>query len=517
MRWQRSIALWGGYPFAAVTVLAATLVLLPLRGILGAAQLALLFVPVIVGLARVLGVRVSAFAALVAVISLDLLFVPPYFSLSIASPVDWVTLGVFLAIAGVVGQQGGRMRGRERDAQRRESELQSLNRLSARLVSGESVRSVASSVVEDVLAVLCAGRVAFYTRDGERALAVAEAGAPASGFEPLLADWVIANDKAIGISQAASSSSDPRPVSVSLAGALDGVIADAPYLPLQTAHGLEGVLYARPGSAGAFSDEEIGLLVAVTNLAAAFLEHRRLEEGASRAAAEAESDKLKATIVSSVSHELKTPLAAVTARVTGLLEGDESHDPERVVAELTAVSEDLGRLDASIRDLLDVSRLESDSWRPHPDDFDIGEVLGTVASKVPAAGRGRLHFDVPEGLPPVSVDFAQMARALANVIDNALVYSPASSPVRVSARRVGTDVQVAVVDEGPGVPDDEKDRVFDKFYRGASESASPMGTGLGLAITREIVRSHGGRIWVEDASPHGARYVIALPLSGVNR
>ena len=161
-----------------------------------------------------------------------------------------------------------------------------------------------------------------------------------------------------------------------------------------------------------------------------------------------------------------------------------------------------------------MSRLESDAWRPQPADYDIGEVLGTVASKLASGPRERLRFDVPEGLPQVSVDFAQMARALANVIDNALTYSPPDAPVTVSARRVGSELQVAVSDAGPGVPDDEKERVFEKFFRGTSGVAAPMGTGLGLAITREIVRSHGGRVWIEDAEPRGARYLIALPAAG---
>jgi two-component system sensor histidine kinase KdpD len=389
--------------------------------------------------------------------------------------------------------------------------------MSARLVSGDSVASVSAFIVGDIVSVLGARRAALYAREGERAVLLAEAGTAASGFEPTLADWVTAGDKAIAVPQAPGSSSIPRPVSVGASEAVVGLTADAPYLPLQTADGLEGVLYARAASPHGFADDEIGLLVAVSNLTAAFLERRKLEDDAAVAAAERESDRLKATIVSSVSHELKTPLAAVTARVTGLLEGDEARDPARVASELAAVAEDLGRLDASIRDLLDVSRLESDAWRPQPADYDIGEVLGTVASKVRTARRERLRFDVPDGLPPVNVDFNQMARALSNVIDNALVYSPQGAPVWVSARKSGSDLHVAVSDAGPGVPDEEKDRVFDKFYRGSGGGVSPMGTGLGLAITREIVRSHGGRVWVEDVSPHGARYVIALPLSGARR
>jgi signal transduction histidine kinase len=123
-------------------------------------------------------------------------------------------------------------------------------------------------------------------------------------------------------------------------------------------------------------------------------------------------------------------------------------------------------------------------------------------------------FEVPEDLPPVRVDFAQWARALSNLIDNALLYSPADEIVRVGARVLGNEVLVWVEDRGPGVPDAEKEQVFEKFYRGSTSTASASGTGLGLAIAREIARAHRGRVWVEDAAPSGARFVISLPLGG---
>jgi two-component system sensor histidine kinase KdpD len=228
-----------------------------------------------------------------------------------------------------------------------------------------------------------------------------------------------------------------------------------------------------------------------------------------------ESDRLKATLVSSVSHELKTPLAAVTARITGLLEEGDTCDADRVRSELMAVSEDLGRLDSSIRDLVDVSRLESDAWRPKLDDYEIREVLGTVARRIPVAQRARVTFNVPDDLPGVRVDFNQWARAISNLVENALEYSPAGSPVAVGARVLGGDMLVWVEDRGPGVPEQEREQVFEKFYRGSTSGVAPAGTGLGLAIVKEIVRSHGGRVWVEDAGTSGARFVISLPFEGV--
>jgi len=118
-------------------------------------------------------------------------------------------------------------------------------------------------------------------------------------------------------------------------------------------------------------------------------------------------------------------------------------------------------------------------------------------------------------LPSVSVDFRQVVRALSTMVDNALTYAPGTDVV-VGARALGTDLLVWVEDRGPGVPDEEKQRVFEKFYRGTTSAASPSGTGLGLAIVREIARAHGGRVWVEDAEPRGARFVLSLPLQGVS-
>jgi two-component system sensor histidine kinase KdpD len=295
---------------------------------------------------------------------------------------------------------------------------------------------------------------------------------------------------------------------------VEGVTADGVYLPLQSTDTVEGVLYARPlAGAGGFGADELRLLVAVANLASAYLERQRLGKDAAQTAALHESDRLKSTLVSSVSHELKTPLAAVTARVTGLLEEGSAVQPQRVHAELLEVEADLGRLNTSIGDLLDLSRLESDAWRPKMDRYDLSEILGTVMSRVPSAEHDRVVFEVPEDLPPIRVDFAQWARVLHNLLENALAYSAPGSRVRVCAKVLGDSVVTWVEDMGPGVADDEKQRVFDKFYRGAASASVPSGTGLGLAIAREIVRSHGGRLWVEDVEPQGARFAVAVPAS----
>jgi two-component system, OmpR family, sensor histidine kinase KdpD len=291
------------------------------------------------------------------------------------------------------------------------------------------------------------------------------------------------------------------------------VSTDGVFVPLQTSTSLEGVLFVEPAEAGGMTADDGRLLAAVSNLAAASLERQRLEADAAHTEALREADRLKSTLVSSVSHELKTPLAAATARVTGLVEVGEGCDATRVRQELLAVAEDLSRLNDSIGDLLDLSRLESDAWQPRFEPHDVRDILGTVLARLPVGQRERVHFDLAEDLPDVRADHAQLARALSNLLENALVYSPADAEVKVGARPDGATIRLWVEDAGPGVPDAEKARVFEKFYRGAAAASAPSGTGLGLAIAREIVRTHEGTLRVEDADPHGARFILTIPIA----
>lgn len=239
----------------------------------------------------------------------------------------------------------------------------------------------------------------------------------------------------------------------------------------------------------------------------------QLQAASRQADALRESDRLKSAFISSVSHELKTPLASVTATVTGLLEDDMEWDAENIRRELESVDEDLNRLNDSIGSLLDVSRLEANAWLPQKDWYEFGEILGTAISRIPERQRGRIRLSVPGDLPLIHVDFAQWARVLENLMENALTYSgPGQSPVCVGASIGAGELRMWVEDAGPGIASEEKPRVFEKFYRGGAAEIAPSGTGLGLAISREIVRFHGGQISVEDVQPHGARFVVTLPI-----
>ncbi len=508
---RRHIGRAGDYIAALLSVLVLALVLIPLRSMVPVAVVELLFVPVIVVLARTWGTRPSATAAAFTFVLIDLLYVTPYYTLTVASLSEWLGLMVFLIVALIAGQQTGRLREREQAALRRQKELELLNRLSFRIASESPIEATAAAITREVVGVANASRVALYrTVAADEMLLEGEAGAPASEQEHAFVEWVVAAVKAVGYP--VHSADGESVVSVAADEALPGRVADAVYLPLQTMHGAVGVLVARSASPEGFGTDSTRLLVSVANLSAAAFEGERLAEEAARTRALRETDRMKSTFVSSVSHELKTPLAAATARITGLLEEGASCDEARVREELEVVAEDLDRLNGSIGDLLDLSRLESDAWRTTLGSEDIADILGTALSRIPRSLATRIRFDLDPDLPPVSADFAQLARAFVNLFENALAYSGPDSNVQVGARRETGVVRVWVEDRGPGILDAEKPLVFDKFYRGTSSASRPGGTGLGLALASEIVRAHGGTIDIEDARPHGSRFVMRLPI-----
>lgn len=510
---RRFITRGGGYPLAVLAVAAVVAAILPFRAVLPPPAVMLACVPVIVALASAAGPGPSALSALVAFVAVNFFFVPPYHRLAVSSPSEWVALVVFLLVALVSGQQAARVRERELTAVRRRNELELLNRLSFRIAGENAPASTAQFVAEQVASVMGAERASVYvgTKGVGAPRCIGSAGAPSStSGESALVAWAFRNSTAIGLPDSDDTSAAEFP-SVAASDAIPGLVADGVYLPLITGGSTEGALYVS-FPAAKLTPVHGRFLVAVANLMASVFERQRLEEESARAAALKESDRLKSTLVSSVSHELKTPLAAATARITGLIEESGEEGDPHTRQELVAVAEDLGRLNDSIADLLDLSRLESDAWRPQFEEHEIGDVLGTVVARMSAEDRVRVRFELAPGLPLVAVDFAQMARAITNLIDNALRYSPAEEAVTVGAAVVGTELRLWVQDRGPGIADEEKTLVFDKFFRGAASGAAPGGTGLGLAICREIVRSHDGAVWAEDGPGGGARFVVALPL-----
>lgn len=505
-----------GYLFAVFCIAVATSLFYPGRDYFARGQWALLYLPVIVLVASTSGVRPALVAAGLAFFAWNFFFLPPYHTLVISDPKDWLSLFVFLLVGIAMGLQTGRMKERESEAIAREKEALLLNRFSSHLVTEMNTAGMTELLLGEIALAMGAEAAALYLSDDEGRFSCA--GRTPAGSDEIvdkLASWVYEHAQAIGLPSDKSITDKGLgiwPTSVSHDVISLGSDRKDVLLPLQTASRVEGVLYVGVKTNGAdYSPDDSRLLVSIVNQAAAFRERRRLQHVANQAAALHEADRLKSAFVSSVSHELKTPLASITATITSLLEGDVEWESYMVRRELEAISDDLVRLNSSISSLLDLSRLESNAWQPQRDWYEIGEIIGSAVERIPKKQRDRINFSVPDDLPPICVDFPQWTRAIQNLLENALIYSDPDQPVLIGASADSVDIRLWVEDRGPGVASEEKSKVFNKFYRGKASAKVPSGTGLGLAITWEIVRSHDGKIWVTNVEPHGARFIISLP------
>lgn len=283
------------------------------------------------------------------------------------------------------------------------------------------------------------------------------------------------------------------------------------YIPIVSGSGFEGLMYATRGAEdGQWHEREIGTLRFAAALVGALIERDRLNEQATTIKAIEESDKLKGSILLSVSHDLKTPLAAATATTSSLIDTLRSQDGE-MLEDLRSVVDDLATLDWRINELIDLSRLESASWKSNIDWNDAGDLCRIVLDGTSDRSRTRITCRIAPETPPFRFDLVQLGRALRHLVENALLYSPVDSSVNVDVTFDEAFVRISVSDKGPGLLADEKQSVFEKFQRGSAGQGVSHGSGLGLAIASHIVSVHGGTIEVEDVEPTGARFTIVLP------
>jgi two-component system sensor histidine kinase KdpD len=279
--------------------------------------------------------------------------------------------------------------------------------------------------------------------------------------------------------------------------------AAALYVPLQGSQSVLGVLGVRPQeSLLPLTPDQLDLVETLARQAASGLERVRL-------ASAMETERLRNTLLSSVSHDLRTPLAAITGAASTLLQTTPL-DPAAERALKESIYEEAERLSRLVTNLLDMSRLESGSLHLDREWHSVEELVGAALGRLERVRKGRaVEVKVPPDLPLVPVDGVLIEQLLVNLFDNAFKYSDPGSPVRVAAQSGDGTVTVEVADGGPGVPAGEEDRIFEKFQRA---STTHKGFGLGLSISRAIATAHGGRIWAEGRPPHGIAFCFTLPL-----
>jgi two-component system, OmpR family, sensor histidine kinase KdpD len=486
-----------GYLWAAAICGATTLIATPLAPILALANIVMLFLLAVVGVALRFGRGPAVLAAFFNVAAFDFFFVPPRMSFAVADVQYLLTFGVMLVVGLITGQLTAGLRFQARVATHREARSRALfevaRDLSSVLLAGQCVE-----IAERTIAREFRGRAHVFVLDAQDRLQMPRSAAADAALDRGTAQWALDHGEPAGLA------TDTLPGSPWL------------YLPLKAPMRTRGVLALRP-------DEPRSLLVPEQRrqletfavLTAIALERVHYVEVAQQATVQIESERLRNSLLSALSHDLRTPLAALYGLADTLAASTPPLAPQPLGIARAIVAE-ARRINAMVANLLDMARLQSGAvqlkreWQP------IEEVVGTALQSVAAALAGHtVRAELARDLPLVDIDAVLIERVLANLLENAAKYTPAGSTVAIGALVAATDLRVTVTDDGPGVPIGREDALFEKFTRGERESATP-GVGLGLAICRAIVEAHGGRIGVESAGRmpprRGARFWFTLPL-----
>jgi signal transduction histidine kinase len=223
-------------------------------------------------------------------------------------------------------------------------------------------------------------------------------------------------------------------------------------------------------------------------------------------------NRLKSDLLSNVSHELKSPLTSIKGIISSLLQEDIRWDDATGKMLLAGISEESDRLASLVTNLLNMSKLEAGVWNPDKETCDLSEIIRETLERQKWVHKSHtFEADLAPDLPEIYADSNQIKQVLINLLENAAAYSEEAARIVVAARAVGAEIEVSVPDQGIGIPAEELEKVFDKFYRGSQQRRQPGGTGLGLAICKSIVLAHGGRIWAESQLGKGSTFRFSLP------
>lgn len=459
---------------------------MPARSDLSIATVGLIMVvPVVI--AVVFGGYVAGFFGVAAgFLAWDFVFIPPYYTLDVGQAQNWVALAVYAVVMLLVAQVVGRLQVARRVAQVRALEAQRLFELSQMLVEDRSLPDLLDSIVRAVQSVFAVSGVALLLPTDERLKVVAAVG------------------EVLALGDLDSDSSWTRPVSV---GTVPGPAIDVRTVVLSAAGRPVGVLVLTGGSRAPADSE---LLQTFANHAALAVERAQLQEQALRTQVLEQVDVLRRALLGAVSHDLRTPLAAMKVASSTLLGtgpgSPEANDDDR--RELHQLLDgEIDRLSRLVAGLLDLSRYQAGLLQIGAQPCSVLDLVAeAVAGIRPSLGERIIDVEVPDDLPQVVADPVLIGQVVVNLIDNAHRHSPPGTVVRVVAEASGQEVQLSVLDFGSGVPPEDRDSVFEGMVRPGRSSRA----GMGLWICRAFVEAHGGRIWVDHPDTGGTRFSFTL-------
>ncbi|MBP1747116.1 MAG: osmosensitive channel histidine kinase [Deltaproteobacteria bacterium] len=501
---QGHIALFGSplkyYAWAVISVSIVTLIGEILTPYFDLVNIVLLYLlPVLVSAVR-WGRGPSFFSSFLGVFTFNFFFVPPIFTFAVANMEHLFVLIVFFLVALVTSTMATKLRNELEKTTEREKRTLILYALSRDIAAKADLEQVLKTFVDKVAESINGLAIVLIQDPIANVLRQMAATGDNTVFdekEYAVARWVLEHGQPAGKGL----------------GIFEGERSMF-FFPIKGEDKTLAVLGIRPNIENAtLSPEQRQLIETFTNLAAVAIVRLQLAKDAEQAKWLAESERLHRTLLNSISHDFRTPLASITGAVTSLLAEGSVYTQEAKAIFLHTIREEAYRLNRFIENLLDMVRLESGTLKLNMKWCDIQDIIGVVFRETRDTLQGHpLWIDIPPDPPSIKADFILIEQVIINLLENAVKYSPPDSAISISAHCKDKILLITVADIGPPIPKAEQEHVFDKFYR-LHSAKHVSGTGLGLSICKGIIEAHGGSIWVDSSPEYGNRFTFSLPVS----
>ena len=489
---------WRRYLFGFALVAGATGLCALVAPYISPTNLVVIYLLSTVVAALFLGRGPAVLTSILSVVAFDFFFVPPSLTLAVADTEYILTFFGLLSVSLVISYLTAQVREQVDAAQRREAQTAALYELGRDLTAAVGLEAVAKTIIDHIGRTYSREVTIFLVIDGELKLYMASQGLSVTDNELAVASWVFEHG------QQAGRGTDTLPD------------ASMYYQTLKTTRGVIGVLGIKPLRANTYpSPDQRRILDAFSNQVALAIEGAQLVEQAHQTELLEATEKLQTALLNSISHDLRTPLVSITGALSSLEEASPALDEEVKHSLIETAREEAERLNRLVGNLLDITRLEAGAMQLHREACDVQELIGSALEQIGTPLKNRqVKVEIPGKLPLVNLDFVLFSRVLVNIIDNALKYSPPEKPIEIQTRVTNHNLEISVADRGDGIPPDDFERIFDKFYR-VQRPDNVSGTGLGLSICKGIIEAHGGSIRVVNRRGGGAIFTVSVPLEGI--
>jgi two-component system, OmpR family, sensor histidine kinase KdpD len=502
----------------------------------GIPNISIVYLLVVLALASTRSHYTAILASILSFLAFDFFLVPPLYRFTIDRIEEWLALFVFLVAAVLTSQLASSLRQRAEEAGRRERETRILYELMRAVNSKEQLEQQLTIIAKAITGIFASWGVyecAFLLPEKDGSLSV-QGQAPQLPEHQLLSSderasalWALTKGESVLLRDTPSKTGIAPHLFVHQTATHQVDRRSLRFIPLQTGQQIVGVVCLRiQNDPRWFAEEEhlederirpnarTTFFWTFIDQATLIIERAHLRRENLHIELLKRTDALRASLLSSVSHDLRTPLSSIKAAASSLLQEEIAWNDEERHSFAFTIEREADRLNRLVGNLLDMSRIEGGALVPEKELYPFDELMNDVLDRLSPLLHGRtITTDLPDDLPPVPLDYLQIDQVLTNLLENAVRYTPADKPIDISISAQSDQITVMIADRGPGIPAEDRERIFDKFYRVQSGRYHATGSGLGLAVCKGLIEAHDGHIWAESRPNGGSVFTITLPLT----